>query len=203
MDQTRPIEPIKPIRVFGNWSCGYVLDYHTVSSTFVGHDEYGNPCFDTSRTPLGALLYKLKYNNDQSVVNTVVQTTVGFLRRWLPPCQVVVPIPPSRADREYQPVIEVSRRIAEAMSWEWLPQAISKDKQTPQLKDIHDPCERSKVLNDAFDAGAQTPEGKNVLLLDDLYESGATMNAVSLTLQSKAGASSVYVLALTRTRARS
>jgi predicted amidophosphoribosyltransferase len=42
-------------------------------------------------------------------------------------------------------------------------------------------------------------KGKGVLLVDDLYRSGATANAVTLALLS-GGAARVYFLAATRTR---
>jgi len=44
--------------------------------------------------------------------------------------------------------------------------------------------------------------GKEVLVLDDLYRSGATMSAVAHALRSEGSAANVYVLALTRTRRR-
>ena len=43
-------------------------------------------------------------------------------------------------------------------------------------------------------------KGRNVLLIDDLFQTGATMNAVAAILRSKGGAAKVYVLALTRTK---
>lgn len=44
--------------------------------------------------------------------------------------------------------------------------------------------------------------GEDLLLVDDLYRSGATMNAISEALMA-AGAAAVYAFALTRTRTRS
>ena len=46
-----------PMRIPGVWRQGYVLDYHTIHSAFLGHDEFGNPIFDTKRTEVGELLY--------------------------------------------------------------------------------------------------------------------------------------------------
>ncbi|MGH9740206.1 MAG: hypothetical protein ACRD4Q_16475 [Candidatus Acidiferrales bacterium] len=41
----------------GPWVDGFVLDYHTISSTPTGDPYYR---FDTKRTPLGELLYQTK-----------------------------------------------------------------------------------------------------------------------------------------------
>lgn len=43
-------------------------------------------------------------------------------------------------------------------------------------------------------------EGRKVLLFDDLFRSGATMNAVTDVLLKKGGAPKVFALTLTRTR---
>ena len=44
--------------------------------------------------------------------------------------------------------------------------------------------------------------GKRVLILDDLYRSGATMAAVARTVREQGHATEIHVLALTRTRTR-
>jgi len=41
--------PIAPPRVPGRWRAGYALDVHTHHSTFLGHDQFGHPQFDTKR----------------------------------------------------------------------------------------------------------------------------------------------------------
>ena len=62
-----------PIKIFGAWHQGYVLDYHTLSSDFIGHDEFGNPMFDTKRTETGELLYQLKYKRNSDVLEALVK----------------------------------------------------------------------------------------------------------------------------------
>jgi hypothetical protein len=36
------------------------LAYHTISSTCIGYNEFGRPIFDTQRSLLGELLFRLK-----------------------------------------------------------------------------------------------------------------------------------------------
>lgn len=59
---------IHPRQIPGRWRLGYALDLHTVSSTFLGYDDLGHATFDTRRSEIGELLYRLKYSGDQSVV---------------------------------------------------------------------------------------------------------------------------------------
>lgn len=53
----------------------------------------------------------------------------------------------------------------------------------------------------AHTAKARVILGKKVLLFDDLYRSGATMNAVTRALYD-AGAEDVFAFTITRTRSR-
>ena len=45
-------------------------------------------------------------------------------------------------------------------------------------------------------------EGRKVLLFDDLFRSGATMNAITSALYDQGQAREVYALTLTRTRSK-
>ncbi len=43
-------------------------------------------------------------------------------------------------------------------------------------------------------------QGHRVLLFDDLYRSGATLNAITVALYDNGGATEVFALTMTRTR---
>jgi predicted amidophosphoribosyltransferase len=60
--------------------------------------------------------------------------------------------------------------------------------------------QRQKLLAGAHSVDAAKVKGRKVLLFDDLFLSGATMNAVADVLLKKGGASKVFALTLTRTR---
>jgi competence protein ComFC len=80
--------------------------------------------------------------------------------------------------------------------------ALVKVKETPQLKNVYDYQERARLLNEAFEARSSLTQGKTVLLLDDLYRSGATLNAASQALRQRGKAKTIYALVLTRTRSK-
>jgi competence protein ComFC len=80
--------------------------------------------------------------------------------------------------------------------------AVFKGKPTPQIKNIDDYQKRMSLLANAFNADQSALGGKKVLLVDDLYRSGATMATVTQVIYTHGRADAVYALALTRTRVK-
>ncbi len=68
------------MQVHGNWDLGYVLDWHTQNSTFIGEDEYGKPKFETIRTEIGEKLYQLKYRSAFENVEILAQEITNRYR---------------------------------------------------------------------------------------------------------------------------
>ena len=73
-------------------------------------------------------------------------------------------------------------------------------KNITELKNVYDYGERMKLLQGSYSVKPDLLKGKSILLLDDLFRSGATMNAVTKTLYEQGECASVYALAMTRTR---
>ena len=190
---------IKPQKVSGAWNEGYTLDRHTLSSVMTGYNAYGHPEFDTKRSPIGELVYRLKYKSDSESIEPLAQTAKEFLDTWDIHPDLVVPVPPSNVMRRNQPVIEIARRFSALSKLKLCESCLTKVKSTAQLKDKTDLVEKLEELKNAFEVSAKDVAGKRVLIFDDLYDSGATMNTIAKELV-KAGAHAVYVLALTRTR---
>jgi len=155
---------ISPKKIKGQWVDGYALDFHMVSSTFIGYDDYGHEQFDTKRSEIGELLYRLKYKKDKSVINEMVTTAADFVKskRWS--FDLLIPVPPS-SSRSFQPVVVLAELLAKALSIEYCGDCVEKIKDTPQLKNVSDVNERKKLLSGVFRADCSKIEGKSVLLL--------------------------------------
>jgi len=191
---------IDPLQVQGAWRLGWTLDVHTTSSEFLGYDEKGRAQFNTTRSPLGELLYQLKYRGRRTATQ-VAEVMAGFFddkANVLSRIDVIVPVPASTI-RSVQPVAEVASALGRKLGKPVAVDAVRKTRKTPGLKGIHAPEERRELLDGAFEARRDQVGGKGVLLVDDLYRSGATANAVTLALIA-AGASRVCFLVATRTR---
>ena len=194
---------LHPIKLTGSWQEGFALDVHTVSSTFLGYDEYGHEVFDTQRSPIGELLYQLKYKADKTAIKEIVAAASNFLvSDWKISVDAIVPVPPSKTNRPIQPVIVIAKGISTSLQIAYV-EALVKTKGTPELKNIFDYQRRSELLKDAFDIRGPEVKGKNILLFDDLFRSGATLNAITQVLYNIGKAKKVYVLSLTKTRSLS
>lgn len=185
-------------KITGNWNEGFSLDLHTISSTLIGHDEFGNPQFNTIRTEVGELLFKLKNRFDTSVVPEIIAVVKTFLKTWPLQVDMIVPVPPSKS-RTVQPVMLLAQALGAQIGIP-LVEAVKKTRDMPQLKTIFDLAERGKVLKGAYAVDQEIVKGRRVLLFDDLFRSGATMNEVSSALCQQGQAMEVYALTITRTR---
>ena len=193
---------ISPRRIKGKWTCGYSLDLHTLSSEYIGDNEYGHPQFDTKYSDMGGLLNRLKYKSDKSVLRIIIDTAAEFLNSKSWSVDLIIPVPPSRETRAFQPVIAVAKGISKFTGIKPCTDCVVKIKKTPELKDIYEFSKRIEILKDAYAIAKREVEGRNILLFDDLYRSGATLNAITQALKNKGKAKEVYALTLTMTRRR-
>lgn len=189
---------IEPLSIAGPWKSGYTLARHTVSSEFLGHDEQGRPKFDTTRSAVGEALYQLKYQNSTTAAVKLAQVAAEFVAKKGFPVELVVALPPSKK-RLVQPVALVAEEVARRLKVSYDSKGLRKVKETPELKSLNDLKDRETALKGAY-LSSGSVKGKTILLFDDLYRSGASMQEAARTLLGQGEAAAVYALALTRTR---
>lgn len=191
---------INPQRIVGKWRIGYALGRHTLSSTYLGADQFGHDKFDTKRSGIGELLYQLKYHRNSSVLPEIVDTIAGFLAKSFS-FEMIVPVPAS-TPRPVQPVAQVANALGERLGLPVM-HCVSATRATMQLKDVYDLAQRQSQLEGLYAVNADVTRGKRILLFDDLFRSGATMNAITALTYEVGGAADVCALTLTCTRTKS
>lgn len=191
---------ISPKLIKGEWNEGYALDFHTIGTEFLGYNSYGQPEYQTTRTPLGELMFRLKYEQDYSGLEFIAETVAEFLTSWNLEIDLFVPVPPTGTKRKQHPVQEIAKFLNEFHPVPVSEGAVKKIKSIGHLRNVLDYEERAAALGGAFSANPEETRGKRVLLFDDLYRSGATLNAVAHVLRSEGGVASVFALTVTRTR---
>ena len=85
--------------------------------------------------------------------------------------------------------------LAERIGWGYLP-AVVKSRQTSPQKEMHTLAQKRANVSGAF-ALQSAVKGQRLLVVDDLFDSGATLEEIYRLLR-RAGAARICVLTLTR-----
>ena len=149
-------------RILGKWREGFALDIHTLASIPIGHNEYGHMQFDTTRSELGELLYRLKFKNDETVIPEIADAAVAFVKEWNPGVEIMVPVPPS-AHRALQPVLVLGNAISHKLDIPFV-DCVSKTRDAPQLKNVYDLDERLRLLKGLHAVDASATGGRKFAL---------------------------------------
>lgn len=122
-----------------------------------------------------------------------------FLNEWRVDLIVPVPLHPRRLRwRGFNQSLLLAKQVSRRYEVPMDPFVLYRKRETaPQTQLAED--ERRRNVRGAFATGPEKPlKGKSLLLVDDVYTSGATVNECSRVLL-HAGAKEVYVLTLART----
>lgn len=187
--------------IHGNWDQGYVLDKHTLSSEYIGDNEYGHPQFDTKRSEVGEALFKLKYRSDKSQAAALAAEVAKSIVPKFEKVGLIVPMPASNA-RAWQPVNEVANELGKLIGVPVFDNIVVKAAPgagAKQLKDMTGKEEKKTALEGKFTINDSIKNnGKwNTLLLDDLFDTGASMEAVAAVLRKYQKIGKIFVAALT------
>jgi hypothetical protein len=175
-----------PRRLDGPWQEGWALGFH---SGFGGADW--------KRSPVGDLTYRLKYEGDPAAAQPLVEQALAVCRAHaaMAGIDALVAVAPS-VTRSFDPVTAIVEGLAAGLGKPAL-DALVKTRQTAPQKDMRTLAQKKANVAGAFAVKAEV-SGKRLLVVDDLFDSGATLEEVTRVLR-QAGAASVCVLTLTRT----
>jgi len=183
----------------GNWAFGFALDLHTAYSTHLGVDENGNDRFENIYTEMGYLIHSFKYKNNRTALPDIMKLLDKI--EWPTKFDFIIPIPPTDKTRTFQPVTEIAKALGQSIGVTVLTEILIKTPGGKPLKNISAPQERENTLRETI-AVNDDPiiHDKSVLLIDDLYRSGATLRISTDLLMKVAKVRVVSVLTMTRTR---
>lgn len=182
----------------GPWNAGWALNKHMLRSTYLGDDEYGHPRFHSVRTDVGEAAFQLKYRQDWSQAGHLAK---ALLEHVVPKCAgigLIVPMPASTV-RARQPVTELALALGSLSGIPVFPDLLRKAGNGKSLKDLQTKEEKIEAIGDSFTAyDAIEGDGLwNVLIVDDLFHTGASMEAACAALRKYSKVRKVYVATLT------
>ena len=150
-----------------------------------------------SGTRTGKLVWASKYDGAGPFPLKIVQQAVEIIRTRYPVDMIdaVVSVPPTKSGV----LVETfARQVAAQLGKEYA-SVLGKSRATQEQKMLTNRIQKRDNVNGAYYVyGPERIAGRNLLLLDDIYDSGYMMSAVGQTLL-QAGARSVYPMTITRT----
>ena len=144
-------------------------------------NEFGHMQFVTVRPPIAELLFRLKNRADKEAAGPIIEAAVMFLAQHL------------------EPVLFLAMGIGDLLRVPVL-SCIALTRPTTQLKNVTAPEERQKLVEGLYEVDATQTRGHKILLFDDLFRSGTTMNAITDALLGPGEAAVVRALTITKTR---
>jgi ATP-dependent DNA helicase RecQ len=173
--------------LYGPWRAGFALDFHTRFDGDVAN-----------RGVIGDLVFRYKYRDEHNLARELAARWADLLRaqNGLPKFDVVIPVPPS-TPREFDPVGNLAKALAAELNIPALFGVLVKTRATKPQKEMISLAQKQANVRGAF-AVQGNLRGKHILLVDDLYDSGATLQEAARVLP-RGGAASIVVLTLTKT----
>lgn len=154
------------------------------------------------KEPVILSVYQFKFHNQRSFgryyAKEMIRKYKGMLKEWNP--DVIIPIPLYKAKqrkRGYNQAAIVAKEIARLLHIAVDTKSFKRVRSTNPQKNLN-PKERKRNLKGAFavreDCRSKV-EGKRVLLIDDIYTTGSTMDEAARTLRTS-GAEKVFYLTI-------
>mgnify|MGYP001477537145 FL=1 len=169
-----------------------------LKSTYVGDDEYGHPRFDSVRTEVGEATFQLKYRQDWNQAKLLAQALANNIYPKLKSVGFIVPMPASTA-RVRQPVTEVAEALGATVTTPVFTDLLRKARNGKSLKNLYTRDEKTAAIGDSFSINDEIEQNGrwNVLVIDDLFHTGASMEAACKVLRGYPKVGKIYVATLT------
>ena len=150
---------------------------------------------DIMRASIAHFKYSGRREYGQFYAESIWKFRGQQLSEWNP--EVIVPVPihgSKRAIRGYNQAEVIANELGRRMKLPVVSKAVIRSGKTRAQKELT-PEERKKNLQNAFQRGKNPFPWKRVLLIDDIYTTGSTVDAVSHILK-QLGATQIYVVSV-------
>lgn len=172
----------------------FALSYHTKTSPSGGFErtQYGQLVRD-------AKPYDRGWNaGSQSKAAELAQLMVTFIQAHptYAKADILAAVPPSNPNKPFDLPTYLVETISQSTNQTIATASLRKVRTTRQMKECRTIQEKIDNIKDAFEVEAATFNGKTIILVDDIYQTGFSINEVGRVLK-QAGARYVFGLVST------
>ena len=149
--------------------------------------------------PISYAIQKLKYDRDMGIAEVLANFLVELYNNNKMEIDMVIPVPlsPRRLkERGYNQADLLARPFSMIINKPLIKQSLRRSRDTRSQVGL-DRQERSSNVAEAFVANPNLVQGKNIVLIDDVSTTGATLEACAAALKS-VGANDIVGLSLAR-----
>ncbi len=144
-------------------------------------------------------MYRFKYSNRREYADVYAKMAVARYGKWLEyrGIEAIVPVPmyeSKRRKRGYNQAECFAKSLSRELQIPMESRLIKRVKNTVPQKELND-TQRKDNLKGAFQLQTNIVKYSKILLVDDIYTTGSTMDAVADCLM-KAGVAEIYVLSV-------
>ena len=150
--------------------------------------------------PISGLIANLKFDNAKYAAKPLAQFLIDEYTLNNYSCDVIIPVPlsPSRQKtRKYNQATLLANVLSNHFGLPVLESVISRSRHTAPQASLAWRARQENMIN-AFTLLDKSIKGKNVLVIDDVYTTGATIKSLCRELQ-KAKPKNIYILTLAHT----
>ncbi len=184
------LSSLNMISLKGDFDSGYALGRYSQPKGAHGQ-----------KTQVGELLHRFKYQFEQNAGEILADLSAELIdsRSSLKSSDFIITVPPSFTSRPFDPISFLAERISKRTGIRWEKDVIKRTRITKLQKGIFDKAGKEENVISTF--RLNNPlfiSEKRILLFDDLYDSGATINQIAQILR-RANANRIFVLVLAKT----
>lgn len=183
--------------------CVAIRDCLPISFAIDFERETGNP--DLEQTEIGEIRSRAKpygtktvSKHHYSAADELAEKTIEFIKkvRFYSNLDTIIGMPPSDPKKKYKLTHYLADKISKKLGYRDLSHLVEKLHKTTEAKSLP-VTKKLEAITGSVNVSKKI-SGRKILLLDDLYQSGITMNYVAMLILNK-GAEKVYGLACEKT----